>query len=83
MRITHTRANAITLVATSQEISALVAGARMALALMDADPQAPAEARDMSDLLTRVLADYDAGLARTDTGGTTCTSRSSPSASPT
>lgn len=63
MRLTHTRANVVTLVATSQELSALVAGARMALSLMRADPRAPAEAREM---LERVLADYDAGLARAD-----------------
>ncbi len=71
MRITRTRANVVTLVATSQELSALAAGARMALSLMRADPQAPAEAREM---LERVLADYDAGLARADHGGVPCTS---------
>ena len=77
MRLTRTRANVVTLVATSQELSALVAGARMALSLMRADPRAPAEAREM---LERVLADYDAGLARADEGDIPCTSRSSPSA---
>ena len=77
MRLTRTRANVVTLVATSQELSALVAGARMALSLMRADARAPAEAREM---LERVLADYDAGLARADEGDIPCTSRSSPSA---
>ena len=43
----------------------------MALSLMRADPRAPAEAREM---LERVLADYDAGLARADHGGVPCTS---------
>ena len=65
MRLTRTRTNVVTLVATSQELSALVAGARMALSLMRADPRAPAEAREM---LERVLADYDAGLARAGEG---------------
>ena len=63
MRVIRTRANVVTITATSQELSALVAGARMALSLMRADPRAPAEARDM---LERALADYDAGLARAD-----------------
>ena len=40
--------------ATSQELSALVAAARMALDLMRSDPGAPAETLE---LLTRVLRD--------------------------
>jgi hypothetical protein len=63
VRVTRTRANVITIAGTSQEVSALVAGARMALSLMRADPRAPAEAREM---LERAVADYDAGLARAD-----------------
>ena len=66
MRVIRTRTNVVTLVATSQELSALVAGARMALAVMRADPKAPAEAREM---LERAVADYDAGLARADARG--------------
>jgi hypothetical protein len=65
VRVTRTRANVVTVTATSQELSALVAGARMALSLMRADPRAPAEAREM---LERALAEYDAGLARADDG---------------
>ena len=62
----------MTLVATSQELSALVSGARMALALMRADPSAPAQARDLGALLARVLADYDRALDRARNGGTSC-----------
>lgn len=62
MRVTRTRANVVTLVATSHELSALASGARMALALLRADPDAPAEARDLATLLARVLADYDRAL---------------------
>lgn len=65
MKVRRDRANVCTLTATSQELSALVAAARMALSLMQADPRAPAEARD---LLARVLSDYDAGIARTAAG---------------
>jgi len=83
MRIAHVRANAVTVTATTQELSALIAGARLAVALMAADPQAPAEARALRDLLERVLADYDSGLSRARNGGSACTSRSSPSTSPT
>jgi hypothetical protein len=50
-----------TLKATSQELSALVAAARMALDLMRSDPGAPAETLG---LLTRVLRDYDRALVR-------------------
>jgi hypothetical protein len=69
VRVTRTRANAVTLVATSQELSALVSGARMAHSLIASDPAAPAEARALGDLLGRVLADYDAGVARAGAGG--------------
>jgi hypothetical protein len=83
VRVTSVRANAITLVATSQEVSALVSGARMARAAMDADPDAPPAARRLSTLLGRVLADYDAALSRTRRGDVTCTSSSSSSDGPT
>lgn len=73
MRVTRTRANVVTLVATSQELSALVSGARMALALIHADPDAPAEARDLGTLIARVVADYDRALDRARHGGTPCT----------
>jgi hypothetical protein len=74
VRVTRTRANVVTLAATSQELSALVSGARMALAIVRADPDAPAEARDLGTLLARVVADYDRALDRARNGGTSCTS---------
>ena len=61
MRITRSRPGVVTLVATGQELSTLAAGARMALSLMRADPDAPAEAAAQ---LARVLDDYDRGIAR-------------------
>ncbi len=65
MRITHTRPGLVTIVATGQELSALAAGARMALSLMRADPRSPAEA---CEYLARVLDDYDRGIVRATQG---------------
>jgi len=65
VRVTHTRPGVVTVVATRQELSALAAGARMALSLMRADPRSPVEARDH---LARVLDDYDRGIARATRG---------------
>ena len=59
VRIERSRANVFTVTATSQELSALVAAARMALDAMLDDPHAPAEA---IRLLERVLGDYDATI---------------------
>jgi hypothetical protein len=61
MKVSHTRANVFTLTATSQELSALIAGARLALEVMEEDPRAP---RDALELLERVVQDYDGALAR-------------------
>ena len=61
MRVERTRENIFIVTATSQELSALVAAARMALDAMLDDPHAPAEA---IRLLERVLADYDAAIPR-------------------
>jgi hypothetical protein len=61
VKIERVRENVFTVTATSQELSALVAAARMALDAMLDDPNAPAEA---VRLLERVLADYDAALHR-------------------
>ena len=62
MRIERTRENVFTLVATSQELSALVAGARMALDVMRTSPQAaPGEA---IEALEGVLRDFDRARAR-------------------
>ena len=61
MKVERARANVFTLTATSQELSALIAAARLALEVMESDPRAPREA---FELLARVVRDYDAALAR-------------------
>jgi hypothetical protein len=61
LKLDQVRPNVFTLRATSQELSALVAAARMALDLMRSDPRAPAETLE---LVTRVLRDYDRALTR-------------------
>jgi hypothetical protein len=61
VKIERARENVFTLTATSQELSALVAAARMALDAMRDDPRAPVEALR---ILERVLADYDTALSR-------------------
>jgi hypothetical protein len=61
VRVERTRENVFTVTATGQELSALAAGARLALDLMRASSDAPPEA---TDLLGKVLADYDRARAR-------------------
>ena len=61
MKLERARENVLTLTATSQELAALVAAARMALDAMLDDPNAPLEA---VRLLERILADYDVAIAR-------------------
>jgi hypothetical protein len=61
VKVEQTRPNVFTLTATSQELSALVAAARMALDMMRGDPQAPPEP---IQALERILRDYDAALGR-------------------
>jgi hypothetical protein len=61
VKIAWARRNVVTLTATSQELSALIAAGRMALEVMEEDPRAPAEAKE---LLGSVLRDYDRALAR-------------------
>jgi hypothetical protein len=62
VRIERSRDNVFTVTATSQELSALVAGARMALDVMRAAPEPPpAEA---VQALERVLADFDRARER-------------------
>jgi hypothetical protein len=62
MRIERSRANVFTVTATGQELSALVAGARMALEAMRGAPEPPpAEALE---ILERVLEDFDRARAR-------------------
>jgi hypothetical protein len=61
VKVERTRENIFTVTATSQELSALVAAARMARDAMLDDPHAPVEA---IRLLERVLDDYDAAIRR-------------------
>jgi hypothetical protein len=67
MRIERSRENVFTLTATSQELSALIAAARMALdALRSAPEPPPAEALET---LERVLHDYDLARERLGPSG--------------
>jgi hypothetical protein len=60
--VEETRPGVFTIVATAHEVSALVAGARMSLSLMETDPSgATAEARATLEM---VLSDFDRALAR-------------------
>jgi hypothetical protein len=61
VRVERTRENVFTVTATGQELSALVAGARLALDAMRASPEAPATA---IELLARVLDDFDRARER-------------------
>jgi hypothetical protein len=62
VRIERTRENVFTVVATGQELSALVAGARMALGAMREAPHPPPA--DAIETLERVLRDFDQARAR-------------------
>jgi hypothetical protein len=59
--VDRARENVFTVTATGQELSALVAGARLALDAMRASPDAPASA---IELLEQVLADFDRARRR-------------------
>ena len=62
LRIERSRDNVFTVTATSQELSALITGARMALEALRAAPEPPpAEALET---LERVLRDYDRARER-------------------
>ena len=61
MKLEHTRDNVFALIATAQELSALVGAARMSLEAMEQDERAPAE---LLELLRRIMRDYDAALER-------------------
>jgi hypothetical protein len=61
VRVERNRENVFTVTATGQELSALVAGARLALDAMRASPDAPATA---IELLARVLDDFDRSRER-------------------
>lgn len=64
MRIERARENVFTVTATSQELSALVAAARMAFEAMRSAPQPPPTA--VLDALERVLSDFDRARGRLD-----------------
>lgn len=61
MRVERVRENVFQVTATAPELSALVAGARMALDVMRSAPDPPAAAIEM---LERVLDDFDRGRER-------------------
>jgi hypothetical protein len=65
VRIERTRENVFTVTATGQELSALVAGARMALEVMCSSPEAPPV--EAVQLLERVLDDFDRARNRLGT----------------
>jgi len=67
VQVRRARENVLTVTATSQELSALVAAARLALDAMRAAPAPPP--REALGLLERVLADYDRALARIELQG--------------
>jgi hypothetical protein len=62
VRIDRQRENVFTVTATSQELSALVAGARMALEAMRASPDPPPS--EALETLERVLGEFDAARHR-------------------
>jgi hypothetical protein len=64
MRIVAADRNLITITATRHEITTIVAAARMALELINADIDAPADARAQ---LARALRQYDTAIARPTT----------------
>jgi hypothetical protein len=68
VRIERSRENVFTVTATSQELSALVAAARMALEAMHAAPEPPPP--EAMELLERVLRDFDSARARLASGPT-------------
>jgi hypothetical protein len=61
VKVERARENVFTVTATGSELSALVAGARLALDAMRASPDAPPTA---IELLARVLDDFDRGRER-------------------
>jgi hypothetical protein len=62
MRVERARDNVFTVTATSQELAALVAAARMALEAMRGAPDPPPER--VMETLSRVLADFDRARGR-------------------
>ena len=62
MRVERARENVFTVTATGQELSTLVAAARMSLDVMRAAPDKPP--REAVELLERVLQDFDDARVR-------------------
>ena len=62
MKLEETRPGVFQATVTAHELSALVAGARMSLALMERDPSGSSE--EARAALGSVLGDVDAALAR-------------------
>jgi hypothetical protein len=60
MKVAKGRQNLFTLTATSQEIGALVAAARLALDVLRADPSAPQEA---IRIIEAVIGDWERAMA--------------------
>jgi predicted DNA-binding transcriptional regulator YafY len=67
MKLQAERPGAFTVTLTSHELSALLAGARMSLSLMETDASGATE--EARAALERVLGDFDRELARTRGGG--------------
>jgi hypothetical protein len=61
VKVEQTRPNVFTLTATSHELSALIAAARITLDAMRDDPAAPPA---LIESLERILRDYDAALGQ-------------------
>ena len=67
MRIERSREHVFTLTATSQELSALIAAARMALDALRSAPEPPPA--EVLETLERVLHDYDLARERLGSSG--------------
>ena len=66
MKVEETRPGVFTIVAGAHELSALVAGARMSLSLMETDSSGATE--EARKALESVLADFDKALERAKGG---------------
>jgi signal transduction histidine kinase len=67
VKIEETRPGVFTMVVAAHELSALVAGARMSVSLMETDPSGATE--EAREALQSVLDDFDRALSRArDTG---------------
>jgi hypothetical protein len=62
VKVEETRPGVFTIVAGAHELSALLAGARMSLSLMETDPTGATE--EARKALETVLADFDKALGR-------------------